>query len=136
MKNQLKKISVLFLVFVLAVSWGGAAPAQPANSTVLLHPSGTVNGIKVRIGDSINGYPITRINGYDITVDLGKYNVSLQSFRIPYASELWELPSGTRVDYFSWAGNGSSSRSEGASALLANGGNSAYYFFKTAQYKK
>ena len=25
MKNRLKKISILFLVFVLAVSWGGAA---------------------------------------------------------------------------------------------------------------
>ena len=62
MKNRLKKISILFLVFVLAVSWGGAALAQPDNSTVLLHPSGTVNGIKVQVGEKINGYPIARIN--------------------------------------------------------------------------
>ncbi|MEF2602162.1 MAG: Cna B-type domain-containing protein [Christensenellales bacterium] len=37
-----------------------------------------------------------------------------------------------KVDYISWAGSGSNKRSEGASALLANGKNTAYYYFKGA----
>lgn len=80
----------------------------------------------------IDGYSITKISGYDITVDLGKYNVNNGTFRLPYAKDIWEGVDNNKVDYISWAGSGSNQRSEGASALLANGKNTAYYYFKGA----
>ena len=53
-------------------------------------------------------------------------------FRLPYARELWTGVDNNKVDYISWAGSGSNRRNEGASALLANGKNTAYYYFKGA----
>lgn len=105
-----------------------------SNSTVVLHPSvnNTVTGVKVKVNDMIDGYSITKISGYDITVDLGKYNVNNGTFRLPYAKDIWEGVDNNKVDYISWAGSGSNQRSEGASALLANGKNTAYYYFKGA----
>ena len=110
-------------------------PAEPqSNSTVVLHPSenNTVTGVKVSVGNLIDGHPITSISGYDITVDLGKYNVNNDTFRLPYAKDIWYGVDNNKVDYISWAGGGSNTRSEGASALLANGKNTAYYYFKGA----
>ena len=105
-----------------------------SNSTVVLHPSvgNTVTGVKVKVGDKIDGHAITSISGNDITVDLGKYNVNNDTFRLPYAKDIWEGVDNNKVDYISWAGSGSNSRSEGGSALLANGKNTAYYYFKGA----
>ena len=105
-----------------------------SNSTVVLHPSvsNTVAGVKVSVGDTIDGHRITSISGYDITVDLGKYNVNNDTFRLPYAKDIWSGVDNNKVDYISWAGSGSTRRSEGASALLANGKNTAYYYFKGA----
>ena len=105
-----------------------------SNSTVVLHPSvgSTVTGVKVSVGGTINGYTITSISGYDITVDLGKYNVNNGIFRLPYAKDIWSGVDNNKVDYISWAGSGSTRCSEGASALLANGKNTAYYYFKGA----
>lgn len=105
-----------------------------SNSTVVLHPSvnNTVTGVKVKVNDMIDGYSITKISGYDITVDLGKYNVNNGTFRLPYAKDICEGVDNNKVDYISWAGSGSNQRSEGASALLANGKNTAYYYFKGA----
>lgn len=105
-----------------------------SNSTVVLHPSvnNTVTGVKVKVNDMIDGYSITKISGYDITVDLGKYNVNNGTFRLPYAKDIWEGVDNNKVDYISWAGSGSNQRSEGGSALLANGKNTAYYYFKGA----
>lgn len=100
----------------------------------MLHPSvnNTVTGVKVKVNDMIDGYSITKISGYDITVDLGKYNVNNGTFRLPYAKDIWEGVDNNKVDYISWAGSGSNQRSEGGSALLANGKNTAYYYFKGA----
>lgn len=105
-----------------------------SNSTVVLHPSvnSTVTGVKVKVGDTISGHTVSTISGYDITVDLGKYNVNNDTFRLPYAKDIWEGVDNNKVDYISWAGSGSNSKSEGASALLANGKNTAYYYFKGA----
>ena len=105
-----------------------------SNSTVVLHPSvgSTVTGVKVSVGGTIDGYTITSISGYDITVDLGKYNVNNGTFRLPYAKDIWNGVDNNKVDYISWAGSGSNRRSEGVSALLANGKNTAYYYFKGA----
>ena len=100
----------------------------------MLHPSvgNTVTGVKVKVGDKIDGHAITSISGNDITVDLGKYNVNNDTFRLPCAKDIWEGVDNNKVDYISWAGSGSNSRSEGGSALLANGKNTAYYYFKGA----
>ena len=109
------------------------APPKP-NSTVVLHPSvnNTVTGVKVSVGGTLSGYTIKSISGYDITVDLGTYNVNNGTFRLPYAKDIWYGVDDNKVDYISWAGSGSNTRSEGASALLANGKNTAYYYFKGA----
>ena len=105
------------------------APSR-SNSTVVLHPSvnNTVTGVKVSVGGTLSGYTIKSISGYDITVDLGKYNVNNDTFRLPYAKDIWYGVDDNKVDYISWAGGGSNRRSEGASALLVNGKNTAYYF--------
>lgn len=105
-----------------------------SNSTVVLHPSvnNTVTGVKVKVGDTIDGHTVSKINGYDITVDLGEYNVNNDSFTLPYAKNIWEGVDNNQVDYISWAGGGSNKRSEGGSALLVNGKNTAYYYFKGA----
>ena len=126
-----KKLVALLLCLVMALSLIPTT-AWAANSTVVLHPSegNTVTGVKVRVGSKISGYKVTSISGYDITVDLGKYNVSLESFRLPYAKDIWYGVDNNKVDYISWAGTGSVNKSEGDSVLLANGGNSAYYYFK------
>ena len=121
-----------------AVKSAGAvqkAPPRPqSNSTVVLHPSvnNTVTGVKVSVGGTLSGYTIKSISGYDITVDLGKYNVNNDTFRLPYAKDIWYGVDDNKVDYISWAGGGSNRRSEGASALLDNGKNTAYYYFKGA----
>ena len=121
-----------------AVKSAGAvhkAPPRPqSNSTVVLHPAvnSTVTGVKVSVGGTLSGYTIKSISGYDITVDLGKYNVNNDTFRLPYAKDIWYGVDDNKVDYISWAGGGSNRRSEGASALLVNGKNTAYYYFKGA----
>lgn len=116
-------------------SAGEVQKAPPrSNSTVVLHPSvnNTVTGVKVSVGGTLSGYTIKSISGYDITVDLGKYNVNNNTFRLPYAKDIWYGVDDNKVDYISWAGGGSNRRSEGASALLVNGKNTAYYYFKGA----
>lgn len=127
-----KRITALLLCLVMALSLIPTTVWAASNSTVVLHPSvgSTVTGVKVKVGDTIDGHPITSISGYDITVDLGKYNVNNDTFRLPYATAIWEGVDNNKVDYISWAGSGSNRRSEGANALLANGKNTAYYYFK------
>ncbi len=130
MKKSLAVMLALIMVLCMIPTTAFAA----SNSTVVLHPSvnHTVTGVKVKVGDKIDGHPITKISGYDITVDLGKYNVNNDTFRLPYAKDIWEGVDNNKVDYISWAGSGSNKRSEGASALLANGKNTAYYYFNGA----
>ena len=125
-------IMVLGLLPVSAFAADDGVDTHASNSTVVLHPSvnNTVTGVKVRVGDKIDGHPVKSISGYDITVDLGKYNVNNDTFRLPYAKDIWEGVDNNKVDYISWAGSGSNRRSEGASAVLANGKNTAYYYFK------
>ena len=129
-----KRITALLLCLVMVFSLIPTTVWAASNSTVVLHPSvgNTVTGVKVKVGDKIDGHAITSISGYDITVDLGKYNVNNDTFRLPYAKDIWEGVDNNKVDYISWAGSGSNSRSEGGSALLANGENTAYYYFKGA----
>ena len=133
-----KKLVALLLCLVMALSLIPTTVWAASNSTVVLHPSvgNTVTGVKVRVGDLIDGHPVTKIGSnfsdgqYDITVDLGTYNVNNDSFRLPYAKDIWYGVDNNKVDYISWAGGGSNRRSEGASALLVNGKNTAYYYFK------
>lgn len=129
-----KRITALLLCLVMVFSLIPTTVWAASNSTVVLHPSvnNTVTGVKVKVNDMIDGYSITKISGYDITVDLGKYNVNNGTFILPYAKDIWEGVDNNKVDYISWAGSGSNQRSEGASALLANGKNTAYYYFKGA----
>ncbi|MDO5541651.1 MAG: InlB B-repeat-containing protein, partial [Eubacteriales bacterium] len=107
----------------------------PSTTKVTLHPAViTPTGVKVSVGGTIDGKPIVAINGYDIIVDMGVYNThNNYSFRLPYASELWEGVG--KVDYISWTGTGSNSPSEGQSVSVANAGSSAYYYFKTVTYR-
>ena len=129
-----KRITALLLCLVMVFSLIPTTVWAASNSTVVLHPSvnSTVTGVKVKVGDKIDGHAITSISGYDITVDLGEYNVNNDTFRLPYAKDIWEGVDNNKVDYISWAGSGSNRRSEGGSALLANGKNTAYYYFKGA----
>ncbi len=131
-KTMFHRLLSLALAVLLVAGLLATGVLAASNSTVVLHPSvgSTVTGVKVKVGDTIDGHPITSISGYDITVDLGKYNVNNDTFRLPYAKDIWEGVDNNKVDYISWAGSGSNRRSEGASALLANGKNTAYYYFK------
>ncbi|MDY5625452.1 MAG: InlB B-repeat-containing protein, partial [Eubacteriales bacterium] len=131
MKKSLALILALIMVLCMLPS---VAFAASSNSTVVLHPSvgSTVTDVKVKVGENIDGHPITSISGYDITVDLGEYNVSLDNFKLPYAKDIWYGVDNNKVDYITWAGNGSVNKSEGANVLLANGKNTAYYYFKGA----
>ena len=130
----MKKSLAVMLALIMVLCMIPTTAFAKSNSTVVLHPSvnNTVTGVKVKVGDKIDGHPITKISGYDITVDLGKYNVNNDTFRLPHAKDIWEGVDNNKVDYISWAGSGSNRRSEGASALLANGKNTAYYYFKGA----
>ncbi len=130
----MKKSLALMLALIMVLCMIPTTALAKSNSTVVLHPSvnHTVTGVKVKVGDKIDGHSITKISGYDITVDLGTYNVNNSTFRLPYAKDIWEGVDNNKVDYISWAGSGSNKRSEGASALLANGKNTAYYYFKGA----
>lgn len=103
-----------------------------STSYVMLHPtSGTTPiGVKVKVGDTINGYRIYQISGYDIYIDLGTYNVSMNSFQIPWPENVWK---GVKTQYnpqtYVIAGTaGAVGKSPGASALLGNGGNTFYYY--------
>lgn len=133
-KKTGKRLLTWVLVLVMALSLLPLNALAVSNSTVKLHPSvgSTVTGVKVKVGDIISGHRVSSISGYDITVDLGKYNVNNDTFRLPYAKDIWKGVDNNKVDYISWAGSGSNRRSEGASALLANGKNTAYYYFKGA----
>ena len=129
-----KRFVAFLLVLIMVLGMLPVSAIAASNSTVVLHPSvnSTVTGVKVNVGDTISGHKVSTISGYDITVDLGKYNVNNDSFTLPYAKDIWEGVDNNKVDYISWAGGGSNKRSEGASALLVNGGNTAYYYFKGA----
>lgn len=133
-KENRKAAADVVLVLVMALSLLPLNALAKSNSTVVLHPSvgSTVTGVKVKVGDIISGHSVSSISDYDITVDLGKYNVNNDTFRLPYAKDIWKGVDNNKVDYISWAGSGSNRRSEGASALLANGKNTAYYYFKGA----
>ena len=133
-KKTGKRLLTWVLVLVMALSLLPLNALAKSNSTVVLHPSvgSTVTGVKVGVGDIISGHRVSSISGYDITVDLGKYNVNNDTFCLPYAKDIWKGVDNNKVDYISWAGSGSNRRSEGASALLANGKNTAYYYFKGA----
>ena len=129
-----KRLIAFLLVLIMVLGMLPVSAIAASNSTVVLHPSvnKTVTGVKVKVGDKIDGHSITGISGYDITVDLGKYAVNNDTFRLPYAKNIWEGVDNNKVDYISWAGGGSNKRSEGGSALLVNGKNTAYYYFKGA----
>lgn len=129
-----KRLIAFLLVLIMVLGMLPVSAMAASNSTVVLHPSvnSTVTGVKVKVGDTISGHTVSTISGYDITVDLGTYNVNNGTFKLPYAKDIWEGVDNNKVDYISWAGSGSNSRSEGASALLANGKNTAYYYFKGA----
>ena len=131
-KKSTVAVMALLLSLLVLIALVPITAMAAGNSTVVLHPSvkHTVSGVKVKVGDKIDGHPITKISGNDITVDLGKYNVNNDTFRLPYAKDIWTGVDNNKVDYISWAGSGSNRRSEGASALLANGKNTAYYYFK------
>ncbi len=131
-----KRLISLFFSFAMVLGLGiGMAPQTAlaaSNSTVVLHAStGTApTGVKVSVGDKINGYPVTKISGTEITVDLGKYNVSLDSFRIPLPEEIWE---GVKMQYNPQtyviaATAGAAHKTPGSSALLGNGKNTFYYY--------
>ena len=121
-----KRLIAFLLVLIMVLGMLPVSAMAASNSTVVLHPSvnSTVTGVKVKVGDTISGY--------DITVDLGTYNVNNGTFKLPYAKDIWEGVDNNKVDYISWAGGGSNKRSEGGSALLVNGKNTAYYYFKGA----
>lgn len=129
-----KRLVAFLLVLIMVLGMLPVSAMAASNSTVVLHPSvnRTVTGVKVKVGDTISGHTVSTISGYDITVDLGKYNVNNDSFTLPYAKNIWEGVDNNQVDYISWAGGGSNKRSEGGSALLVNGKNTAYYYFKGA----
>ena len=129
-----KRFVAFLLVLIMVLGMLPVSAMAAGNSTVVLHPSvnHTVTGVKVNVGDTISGHKVSKIIGYDITVDLGKHKVYNDPFTLPYAKDIWEGVDNNKVDYISWAGIGSNSRSEGASALLANGKNTAYYYFKGA----
>ena len=129
-----KRLVAFLLVLIMVLGMLPVSAMAASNSTVVLHPSvnNTVTGVKVKVGDTIDGHTVSKINGYDITVDLGEYNVNNDSFTLPYAKNIWEGVDNNQVDYISWAGGGSNKRSEGGSALLVNGKNTAYYYFKGA----
>ena len=129
-----KRFVAFLLVLIMVLGMLPVSAMAASNSTVVLHPSvnNTVTGVKVKVGDTISGHTVSTISGYDITVDLGKYNVNNDTFRLPYAKDIWEGVDNNKVDYISWAGGGSNKRSEGGSALLVNGKNTAYYYFKGA----
>ena len=131
-KKRTVAVMALLLSLLVLIALVPITAMAASNSTVVLHPSvnHTVTGVKVEVGDLIDGHPITKINGNEITVDLGKYKVNNDTFRLPYAKDIWTGVDNNKVDYISWAGSGSNRRSEGASALLANGKNTAYYYFK------
>ena len=133
-KKTGKRLLTWVLVLVMALSLLPLNALAKSNSTVVLHPSAgsTVTRVKVKVGDIISGHRVSSISGYGITVDLDKYNVNNDTFRLPYAKDIWEGVDNNKVDYISWAGSGSNKRSEGANALLANGKNTAYYYFKGA----
>ena len=129
-----KRFVAFLLVLIMVLGMLPVSAMAASNSTVVLHPSvnRTVTGVKVKVGDTISGHTVSTISDYDITVDLGKYNVNNDTFRLPYAKDIWEGVDNNKVDYISWAGGGSNKRSEGGSALLVNGKNTAYYYFKGA----
>lgn len=129
-----KRLIAFLLVLIMVLGMLPVSAMAASNSTVVLHPSvnRTVTGVKVKVGDTISGHTVSTISGYDITVDLGTYNVNNGTFKLPYAKDIWEGVDNNKVDYISWAGGGSNKRSEGGSALLVNGKNTAYYYFKGA----
>ena len=131
-KKTGKRLLTWVLVLVMALSLLPLNALAARNSTVELHPSVGLTVTGVKVGDKISGYTVSSISDYDITVDLGKYNVNNDTFHLPYAKDIWKGVDNNKVDYISWAGSGSNRRSKGASALLANGKNTAYYYFKGA----
>ena len=128
--NKFKSVSA-----TVKATLGGIMPTPYAgNSTVVLHPSTgtTPTGFKVSVGSTINGYKVTKLNSsnYEITIDLGTYNVSLMSFRIPFPEEVW---TGVKMQYnpqtYVIAGtSGDPQKTPGANALLGNGKNTFYYY--------
>ena len=95
-----KRFVAFLLVLIMVLGMLPVSAMAASNSTVVLHPSvnNTVTGVKVKVGDTISGYKVSKISGYDITVDLGKYNVNNDTFRLPYAKDIWEGVDNNKVD--------------------------------------
>ena len=97
-----KRFVAFLLVLIMVLGMLPVSAMAASNSTVVLHPSvnRTVTGVKVKVGDTISGHTVSTISGYDITVDLGKYNVNNDTFRLPYAKDIWEGVDNNKVDTF------------------------------------
>lgn len=69
-----KRLIAFLLVLIMVLGMLPVSAMAASNSTVVLHPSvnNTVTGVKVKVGDTIDGHTVSKINGYDITVDLGE----------------------------------------------------------------
>ena len=129
-----KRLLSLLLALMMVMSLLPVGALAAGNSYVVLHPAtGTMpTGFKVQVGTKIDWGTVSEVNekNYEVTIDLGKYNVSNTSFRLPMPEEIWE---GVKMQYnpqtyvIAGAGGGVH-KTPGASSLLANGGNFFYYY--------
>ena len=130
----MKKSLALILALIMVLCMLPVTALAANNSTVVLHPATgtTPTGFKVSVEGKINGYEVTKIdkNNFEITIDLGTYNVSIMDFRIPLPEEVWE---GVKMQYnpqtYVIAGTaGAVQKTPGSNALLGNGKNTFYYY--------
>lgn len=130
MKTSKILLSLLCTLTIVLGIFTQQVNAEPRNSTVILHPSTGVmpTGVKVKVGDLIDGHPVISIVGYDITVELEKYDVNNDTFRLPWPEEIWE---GVKMQYnpqtYVVADSGPG-KNPGASIILLNGSNTCYYY--------
>lgn len=81
MKNRITAILLALGLLLCALP---AAAFAAGNSYVELRPASftvsSMTGCKVGVGDYISGYRVSSVSGYTIRLDLGRYNVSNESF--------------------------------------------------------
>ena len=102
--------------------------------TITLVPASTnsysskITSAKVRVGQKVNGYEVTSVSG--TTIKVKAWGDLYGDFFLPRAADLWN--GAVKSDYVTWAGTGSSQKTEGSSAMLPQSNASAYYYFNTA----
>lgn len=124
--RNMKKLLAALIAALLVLTLVPVSALAVANSTVTIRAA--LINVPFKSGlTKINGYSCSTSSG-SLVIDLGKYNVNNNSFKLPKAEDIFQMD-GVKCTYVV---TNSGNRQPGSSVSLFNGGNICSYYFERA----